>query len=120
MNPEIYNPEGAVDNIAANGDTVVLMDAYSSNYATIMANGIFSYSPEITKSALGDGFKAVAAPAVNQTEDTNSGDVNHYAILDTSNSKVLVVCDGTGSTITAGAPFNVPSFDVSFPAPTVV
>lgn len=116
VNTELYNPEAAVDQLVADGNTVVLMDAFSSVFATVMANEIFTYSPAISKSAFNGGFKADVAAAANQTEDTNTGDVNHYAIVDTVNSKVLAVGESTGVTITAGAPFNAPTFSVKFPA----
>lgn len=118
INTELYNPEALVDQIVADGNAVVLMDAFSSNFATVMTNEIYTYSPAITKSALGNGFKADIAAAANQTEDTNTGAVNHYAIVDTVNSKVLAVGESTGVTITAGAPFNAPAFSVRAPAIT--
>lgn len=116
FNPEIYNPEAAVDQIVADGNAIVLMDAFSSSYATVVASEIFTYSPAITKAVFDGGFKADVAAATNQTEPTNTGDVNHYAIIDTVNSKVLSVGESTGVTITAGSPFNVPAFSVKFPA----
>ena len=116
INTELYNPEAAVDQLVADGSAVVLMDAFSSVFATVMTNQIYTYSPAITKSAFNGGFKADVAAATNQTEDTNTGNVNHYAIVDTVNSKVLAVGESSGVTITAGAPFNAPAFSVKFPA----
>lgn len=115
VNPSLYNPEAIVDTIVADSNAVVLMDAFSSDYATVVANGIFQYSPAITKAAHTTGFKAVVAAASNQTESTNSGDVNHWAIIDTDNSVVLHVGEGTGETITAGDPFNAPTVAAKFP-----
>lgn len=119
VNTELYDPSGAIDQIVADGDVVVLFDAFSSDFATIQTSEIFTYSPVITKSALGGGFQADVAAASNQTEPTNSGDTNHWAILDTVNSKVLAVGEGTGVTITAGAPFNVPAFSYDMPSAIV-
>ena len=116
MNPELYNPDGSVDQLVADGDTIVLMDAYSTDYTTVFDGAIFAYSPTITKSAFNGGFKADVAAASNQTEPTNTGDVNHWAILDTANSKVLAVGVSSGVTITAGSPFNAPAFSVRMPA----
>jgi len=116
VNTELYDPEGAVDQIVADGDKVVLMDVFSSDFATIEANAIFEYSPTITKAPFSGGFRADVAAMTNQTEPTNTGNVNHWAILDTENSKVLEVGESTGETITAGEPFNVPTFSARYPA----
>lgn len=116
LHPEIYNPSASIDQIVADGDAVVLFDVFSSDFATINTNEIYTYSPAITKSAEGTGFKADVAAATNQTEPTNSGNANHWAILDTVNSKVLAVGHGGGETITAGSPFNIPAFSVRMPA----
>ena len=116
LNPEIYDPSASIDQIVADGNSVVLFDVYSEVFATIQANEIFTYSPAITKSAEVGGFKADVAAALNQTEPTNTGDVNHWAILDTVNSKILAVGVSSGVTITAGSPFNAPSFSVRMPA----
>lgn len=116
VNPELYDPEGAVDQIVADGDKVVLMDAFSSDFATINTNAIFEYTPTITKSVFNGGFKADVGAMTNQTEPTNTGEVNHWAIVDTVNSKVLEVGESTGETITAGEPFNAPAFSAKYPA----
>jgi hypothetical protein len=115
VNPELYNPEAAVDQLVADGDLVVFMDAYSSSFATVMANEIASFTPSITKTAFNGGFKADIAAMTNQTEPDNTGVVNHYAIVDTTNSKVLNVGESSGETITATEPFNTPAFSVKFP-----
>ena len=116
VNPELYNPSGAVDQLVADGNLVVLMDAFSSDYATVIANTIFSYAPTITKAAFNGGFKADVAAVTNQTEPTNTGTVNHWAIVDTVNSKVLEIGESSGVTITATEPFNVPAFSAKYPA----
>ena len=116
VNPELYNPSGAVDQLVADGNLVVLMDAFSSDYATVIANAIFSYSPAITKSEFNGGFKADIAAATNQTEPTNTGNVNQWAIVDTVNSKVLEVGESSGVAITATEPFNAPAFSAKYPA----
>lgn len=115
-NPELYNPEGAVDQIVADGDLVVLMDTFSSNFATVIANAIYSYSPTITKVAFNGGYRAEVSAMTNQIESTNSGNVNHWAIVDTVNSKVLEIGESTGEAITAGDPFNIPAFSARYPA----
>lgn len=119
LNSEIYDPSGSIDQIVADGNSVVLFDVYSDVYATINTNEIYTYSPTITKTAEVGGFKATVSAETNQTEPVNTGDVNHWAILDTVNSKVLAVGDSSGVTITAGAPFNIPAFAVRMPAQIV-
>lgn len=115
LHPDIYDPEGSVDNIIANGKIIILFDAYSNDFANIMAAKIFGYSPIIVKSAEAGGFKATIPEVTNQTETTNTGVVNHWAILDTVNSKVLAVGEADGSTITAGQPFNLPEYSIVMP-----
>ena len=116
LNTELYNPSAAIDQVVADGNSVVLFDVFSSDYATIVANEIYTYAPTITKVADAGGFKANVAAMTNQTEPTNTGVVNQYAILDTVNSKVLAIGESSGVTITAGSPFNVPVFAVHMPA----
>lgn len=116
MNPELYNPSAAVDQLVADGNSIALLSAYSADYATIVAGAVFSYAPTIAKTAFNGGFKADVSAVTNQTEPTNTGAIINYAILDTVNSKVLHVGESSGVTITAGNPFNVPAFSVKFPA----
>tara|TARA_R110000744_G_scaffold380568_1_gene503222 strand:+ start:8848 stop:9222 length:375 start_codon:yes stop_codon:yes gene_type:complete len=115
-NPELYNPSGAVDQLVADGNSVALLSAYSTDYATVVAGAVFSYAPTIVKTAFNGGFKSDVAAVSNQTEPTNSGAIINYAILDTVNSKILHIGESSGVTITAGNPFNVPAFSVKFPA----
>lgn len=115
MNPELYNPDGSVDQLVADGDTIVLMDTYSTDYTTVFDGATFAYSPTITKSAFNGGFKADVEAKTNQSS-TESGAIINYAILDTVNSKILHIGESSGVEITAGNPFNIPAFSVKFPA----
>ena len=63
VNTELYNPEAAVDQLVADGNTVILMDAFSSVFATVMANEIFTYSPAISKSAF-NPFSSQPSPLI--------------------------------------------------------
>ena len=115
LNPNLYFPESAVDQLIALGDLVVAFDSASTDYATIIANSLGSYAPSITKTALGDGCKADVAAATNLTAEA-TGNANHYAVLDTVNSVVLAVGESDGTAFTDTEPYNAPAFSINFPA----
>ena len=116
VNPEYYDPSTIVDDIVANCDVIVFFDAASSDYATIVANEVHTFTPSITKVAHDGGFKAEVAALDDAIEPDNTGDVNHWAMLDTVSSKVLSVGETNTFNIVAGEKFDTSVFASKYPA----
>lgn len=69
-------------------------------------------------SARTGGGRRITVPAVSGGSVTGSGSAVAYAIVDTTNSRLLVAAPLSASqTVTSGNTFSLASFDVGIPAP---
>lgn len=64
------------------------------------------------------GGRKVTVAAISDGSITGDGDVSHYAIVDTTNSRLLATGALTASqTVTNGNTFTLASFDIGIPDP---
>ena len=69
-------------------------------------------------SARGGGGRQVVVPAISGGSVTGSGSAVAYAIVDTTNSRLLVAAPLSASqTVTSGNTFSLASFNIGIPAP---
>lgn len=109
--------DAPIDKIITDGDLVLLFDVYSEVYATLNTNKLGSYVPTITK-ANGDvsGRKGTLAASTAVSIIAN-GNFNHYAVVDTVNSVVLYIGDGTVKALNTGDTVDTPVADIEFSDP---
>ncbi len=110
--------DAGIDLIIAEGEKVLLFDAYSEVYATINANKIAEFTPTISK-ANGDssGRKAIIAAAADVNIDS-AGFYNHFAIVNVSGTKIRHIGQGTRREFFVGDKVNFPQTDIEFSDPT--
>jgi hypothetical protein len=110
--------DAAVDKVIADADKVILFDSYSTDFATINTNKLGEYAPTMSK-ANGDtsGRKAILA-AQAAVPITAAGNFNNFAVVDTVNSRVLYVGNGTTKPLTIGDKVDTPENDLEFADPS--
>tara|TARA_B100000575_G_C23143794_1_gene666983 strand:- start:13465 stop:13836 length:372 start_codon:yes stop_codon:yes gene_type:complete len=118
------------DRVLDNGLTVLDVEAnavhITSQQATTFAEATSTYTlgntTSISISAPTDrtgGGRQVTLTAVTGASVTASGTATHYAIVDTSNSRLLVTSALTASqSVTSGNTFSLEALDVGIPDPT--
>ena len=118
------------DRVLDNGLQVLDLEAnavhITSQQATTYAEATSTYTlgntTSISISAPTDrtgGGRQVTLTAVTGASVTASGTASHYAIVDTSNSRLLVTSALTASqSVTSGNTFSLEALDVGIPDPT--
>lgn len=113
-----------LDDIIANGDLVHLTGdlLVTSTYAQVLAASIGSYVPVITKVDSGTGRKAVIAAKSGVVVDTTTNfggadkDFTQHVVVDTVNSVIKHIGQGTLKTLSDTDIVNTPAFDIINPA----
>jgi len=108
--------DAPIDKIIAEADTVHIVDAFTSDYATAVAASLGSFAPSITKgdsAANGAGRKGIIAAASGIVIGAD-GDFNHYIVVDNDTNTVLYVGDGTTKSLTNGDTVSTPIFNINF------
>ena len=118
------------DRVFDNGLTVLDTEAtridVTSQEATTYAEATSTYtlgnSTSLSIGALADrsgGGRKVAVAAITEGSITGTGTVTHYAITDTTNSRLLATAALTASqSVTNGNTFTLATFDIGIPDPT--
>ena len=118
------------DRVLDNGLTVLDTEAnrvdVTSQEATTYAEATSTYtlgnSTSVTISAPADrtgGGRKVTMSAISDGSVTGTGTATHYAIVDTSNSRLLVTGSLTASqSVTSGNTFSLEALDVGIPDPS--
>ena len=118
------------DRVLDNGLTVLDTEAnrvdVTSQEATTYAEATRTYtlgnSTSVTISAPADrtgGGRKVTMSAISDGSVTGTGTATHYAIVDTSNSRLLVTGSLTASqSVTSGNTFSLEALDVGIPDPS--
>ena len=118
------------DRVLDNGLTVLDTEAnrvdVTSQEATTYAEATSTYtlgnSTSVTISAPTDrsgGGRKVTMSAISDGSVTGTGTATHYAIVDTSNSRLLVTGSLTASqSVTSGNTFSLEALDVGIPDPS--
>ena len=118
------------DRVLDNGVTVLDTEAnrvdVTSQEATTYAEATSTYtlgnSTSVTISAPADrtgGGRKVTMSAISDGSVTGTGTATHYAIVDTSNSRLLVTGSLTASqSVTSGNTFSLEALDVGIPDPS--
>lgn len=118
------------DRVLDNGLTVLDTEAnrvdVTSQEATTYAEATSTYtlgnSTSVTISAPEDrtgGGRKVTMSAISDGSVTGTGTATHYAIVDTSNSRLLVTGSLTASqSVTSGNTFSLEALDVGIPDPS--
>lgn len=106
-----------LDDIITKGNKVHLLTTFSTSYATVVgANSIGSYSPTITKGDnpnTGLGRRGIIAAATGVVIGSGGGTFTHYAVVDTTNSKILAIGEGTNKPLTDGDTVATPEFYIN-------
>ena len=118
------------DRVLDNGLTILDTEAnavhINSQEATTYAEATSTYtlssSSSVAISAPADrtgGGRKVTMSAISDGSVTGTGNATHYAIVDTSNSRLLVAGALTASqSVTTGNTFSLASLDVGIPDPS--
>lgn len=118
------------DRVFDNGLTVLDTEAtridVTSQEATTYAEATSTYtlgnSTSLSIGAPADrtgGGRKVAVAAISDGSITGTGTVTHYAITDTTNSRLLATAALTASqSVTNGNTFTLATFDIGIPDPT--
>lgn len=104
--------DGGIDYLVANGDVVHLMDTYTNVYATVLTNsfGTFTASLSAADGAVEGRVARLAAEAgVSITAD---GTLNHYAIVNSGATTVLVVSEADGKVFNTSDTVDIAQADV--------
>ena len=103
-------------------NAVHLTSQQATTYAEATSTYTLGNTTSISISAPTDrtgGGRQVTLPAVTGASVTASGTAPHYAIVDTSNSRLLVPSALTASqSVTSGNTFSLEALDVGIPDPT--
>ena len=118
------------DRVFDNGLTVLDTEANSvhvtSAEATTYTEAITTYTLGVSSSLsiaaptdrVGDGRKVTVA-SIADGSITGTGTVTHYALVDTTNSRLLATAALTASqSVTNGNTFTLATFDIGIPDPT--
>ena len=114
--------DAAFDYLADNGNEMNVCSAepttYTQAHATYMLAQHALTSADYAKADGDTSGRKVTIAEQADISVTNSGDATHIAIVDTVNSKLLLVTTCTSQTLTAGNTVTVPAFDDEIADPT--
>ena len=103
-------------------NAVLITSQQATTYAEATSTYTLGNTTSISISAPTDrtgGGRQVTLTAVTGASVTASGTATHYAIVDTSNSRLLVTSALTASqSVTSGNTFSLEALDVGIPDPT--
>ena len=103
-------------------NAVHITSQQATTYAEATSTYTLGHTTSISISAPPDstgGGRQVTLTAVTGASVTASGTATHYAIVDTSNSRLLVTSALTASqSVTSGNTFSLEALDVGIPDPT--
>ncbi len=103
---------------------IVVTSQEATTYAEANATYALGNSTSLSIGAPADrsgGGREVTAAAITDGSITGTGTVTHYAIIDTSNSRLLVTGSLSASqSVTSGNTFSLASFTVGIPDPSQV
>jgi len=101
---------------------IVVTSQEATTYAEANATYALGNSTSLSIGAPADrsgGGREVTAAAITDGSITGTGTVTHYAIVDTSNSRLLVTGSLSASqSVTSGNTFSLASFTVGIPDPS--
>tara|TARA_Y100001937_G_C7076118_1_gene310697 strand:+ start:774 stop:1145 length:372 start_codon:yes stop_codon:yes gene_type:complete len=101
---------------------IVVTSQEATTYAEANATYALGNSTSLSIGAPADrsgGGREVTAAAITDGSITGTGTVTHYAIIDTSNSRLLVTGSLSASqSVTSGNTFSLASFTVGIPDPS--
>ena len=106
--------DASADKLIADGDKIVLLDTYSTVYATVVAGAIGEYVPTITKGdAASNGRVAIVASASVPVTKAGPSTLINYAIVNTTGSEVLLVGEVTlaSGAVSSGDTVNMPALN---------
>ena len=103
---------------------IVVTSQEATTYAEANATYALGNSTSLSIGAPADrsgGGREVTAAAITDGSITGTGTVTHYAIIDTTNSRLLVTGSLSASqSVTSGNTFSLASFTVGIPDPSQV
>lgn len=99
------------------GTTIHICSAEPTVFATLNSLGSATINIPAPTTRSPNGRK-VTVPAVSNAPVTASGTATAYAIVDNTNSRILVTAPLSASqTVTSGNTFSLSAFDIGIPAP---
>jgi len=120
LNDRVFDNGLTVLDTEANRIDVTSQEAtsYAEATSTYTLGNSTSLSIAAPTDRSGGGRKVVVA-AISDGSISGTGTVTHYAIVDTSNSRLLVTGSLTASqSVTSGNTFTLASFDIGIPDPS--
>ena len=129
--PKYYHPDVLdnglqfiLDSVNSNNVDMLLIDSYSQGqaYSTVNGNAVMSIDLVLGDFTLGNQGTFGRELVVAEKAGTASGDAPspdlHVAIVDVTDSKVLVVTDETGDAdVSTSQPITIPTFDIRMNQP---
>ena len=129
--PKYYHPDVLdnglqfiLDSVNSNNVDMLLIDSYSQGqaYSTVNGNSVMSIDLVLGDFTLGNQGTLGRELVVAEKAGTASGDASspdlHVAIVDVTDSKVLVVTDETGDAdVSTSQPITIPTFDIRMNQP---
>ena len=106
--------DSALSYLQSNGNSMTLCSAYPTTYleatSTYMLAQVSLATTDYTIAAGDTSGRKVTVAQKDNVSVTNTGTVSHLAIVDTVNSKVLLVTEVATQSLTAGNLVNIPTF----------
>jgi hypothetical protein len=102
---------GGVDLLVSDATAIHLMDTFETVYATILTNSFGTFTPTIAKADDGAG-QVARLTAETGVAITADGTLNHYAIVNTTGTKVLCVSEADGKVFNNGDTVDIATADV--------
>ena len=116
-----YVLDAALTKLDTEADRIDITSQEATTYAEATSTYTLGNSTSLSFGAPQDGDtsgRKVTAAAITDGSVTGSGSASHYAIVDTSNTRLLATGSlTTPQSVTSGNSFTIAAFDVEIPDP---
>lgn len=118
-----YVLDAALSKLDTEANRVDICSSEPTTYTAATSTATLGNSTSITISAPTDGDtsgRKVTLSAISNASVTGSGTATHFAISDTSNSRLLATgsLSGGGQSVTSGNTFSLTAVDIEIPDPS--
>lgn len=119
LNDRVY--DNGITVLDTEGNALHICSQEPATYAEATSTYTLGNSTSLSIGAPAAGSpngRQVTVAAISNGTVTANGTAAHYAIVDTTNSRLLAAAPlGASQVVTAGNPFTLPSFTIRIPAP---
>jgi hypothetical protein len=112
--------DGGIDLLVSSGDVCHLMNAYTNVYATVVSSSIGNFTPSLSAVAGSVNGRSAQLAAEAGVDITADGTLNHYAIVNSGATTVLVVSEADGKVFNNGDTVDIAQAEVYQVRDTVV